>query len=333
MPGKSQSIQITIVGEEGVGKASFIKRMALDNYQHEQHHTDELYSETKANLKFIKLPAQQCHAPFRTSFYPLSQICILLFSLDNPASFEAIKHYHQEIKQKNPKARLILVGNKADKTQAVKSESIGPYASEHGLSYFEISIRTKLGLAALNDHISSLVPEIQTQTTMKRQTLSAFRHSMGANHTASSNRQREINNRYQKFWSSQPTKPSLDPNLQNIRHLLANYCAYIPPSCFSFFPSSFISKAYLILTGHWRHHVDGVRQIVTDIDNKTLSTNESVISKLDELRTGALKQNRFNRQGSLSLRLSFIKSKCSTDRTSYPDEDAHCFRSHSCCAI
>lgn len=330
----SQEIQISLIGARHVGKTALINRLVNDQFDRQAIQNDELYIKPKnasdsisSTLNFIKLPSGKAQKTLRQLWYPMTDIYLLLFALDNVRSFEALEAYRQEIKKTKSHAQFILVGSRCDKKASVAQDNLSAYQNTHHLPYFEISAKTKKGIDSLMDYITSVIPTMQTQPADNP-------CPSLTKHTNSRTRQEYIKKHYEKYWITKQTQDAdLAPNLQNIRQILADYCAYIPSGCFPFFPCTLLSHLYLILTGHWRHHVRAVSQIVSKIDSHKLSTQDSVIDALNTLRREALEKGKFNKQGTLSLRLSFIKTKCSTPSKSYQDEDESFFKAPSCCAI
>ena len=85
-----------------------------------------------------------------SGFYRNSQICVLVFDLTNPTSFDNLEKWRQEFLERlNPpdgdKFPFILIGNKNDLKDLiqVKNEDIEQYCSSHNnMPYFSCSAQT-----------------------------------------------------------------------------------------------------------------------------------------------------------------------------------------------
>ena len=148
------SFKIIIIGDSFVGKSSLANKAIKNKF-------DNLYSTTlgfdyfsffvKLDDKILKLQiwdtcGQEIYQSLITNFYRNSSLAIMVYSINNRASFEHIDNWLKEIKiNSNPDAKVFLIGNKADldKEREVTYEEAEKYANELEFSkFFETSAKS-----------------------------------------------------------------------------------------------------------------------------------------------------------------------------------------------
>ena len=153
-PSFDLSFKIIIVGDSGVGK-SCLSIKATRNY------FEDFYSPTvgfefltfnvKVDEKIVKLQiwdtcGQEVYRSLISSFYRSASLAIIVYSIENEASFNNIEKWLNDIKtQSNPDVKIFLIGNKADLEDKRKiTKATGEkFCQEHQISFFaETSAKT-----------------------------------------------------------------------------------------------------------------------------------------------------------------------------------------------
>ncbi len=130
--------KICVVGDAGVGKSATVNRWSTGtfkaNYQVTvgvQHSTRSVSFDTNGNPLVAKLiiwdmGGQDTFRTIRPIFYKSAKAVILMFDMNNRASFDALNNWVQEAdKSVGMRVPFVLVGNKADLEHAVsESEAI-----------------------------------------------------------------------------------------------------------------------------------------------------------------------------------------------------------------
>ena len=160
-PGDSDlNFKIIIIGDSSVGKSCLALKATKGTF-------DSLYTPTvgfefltffvKIEDSNIKLQiwdtcGQEVYRSLIGSFYRNSSLAIIVYSIDNPNSFNSIETWLNELKTKgNPDITIFLVGNKADledKRQITK-EMANDTCDSHNIKFF-LETSAKTGFNAQN---------------------------------------------------------------------------------------------------------------------------------------------------------------------------------------
>ncbi|XP_065342251.1 ras-related protein Rab-1A [Cloeon dipterum] len=116
--------KVILCGEYGVGKSSLFRRYAANTFvsSSDRQSTlglDHYERQYKVNDKFIKLQlwdtgGMERVASITSSYYKFAEAAILVFSLDNPASFHVLSQHLLDIVTYAENAKIFLCGNKSD---------------------------------------------------------------------------------------------------------------------------------------------------------------------------------------------------------------------------
>jgi Rab family protein len=319
-----KELNIVIMGAKSVGKSAFVTRMITDQFQPIPAADTKrviisdktmIQDDTEVSISFIDLPGGMSQKEKVKQYTSSADIILLFFALDDVSSFTKIEAYLEVLHASSNKPQVVLVGNKSDLAQQINDEDITALTTRRNLTYFPISIKTREGIPELTNHIA--LQANKSRCSQRQLAKEAFSISDKVLRRA-----KEVDIRYQQFWTQ-------TNDIKNIRHVLANYAGYLRPSLSRFCSPrliKYLSYFYLALTGHiHRHHLQKVRKIIHDIDHNKLHNTHSIIDRLNDIKASS---THFNRSGSLSMRMTFIKKRCNDTN----DEDKAIFPSGICCA-
>ena len=160
--------KVVAVGDMRVGKTAMYKaiieyHVAGDDYTPTIFDNYELggiactYCGKNHNLSLWDTSGNEEYDRLRPLSYPQTQIVLLCFSLDNPASLDSIaSKWKQEVEHFIPETPCILVGLKSD---SILEESIAPkklqqiVTTAEAKRYFECSNLTGKGIRDLIDYL------------------------------------------------------------------------------------------------------------------------------------------------------------------------------------
>jgi Ras-related protein Rab-1A len=144
--------KVVIVGEGGVGKTSLILRYTQDRFLGEYITTIGTNFAVKTlnvdgqqiKLQLWDLGGQQQFMRIRSFYYPGARAAILVYSVSDRKSFDAIPKWSKEVGTVCGNIPLTLVGNKIDldTERAVNKEEGVGQATQIKAEFFETSAKT-----------------------------------------------------------------------------------------------------------------------------------------------------------------------------------------------
>ncbi|XP_019533258.3 uncharacterized protein LOC109404774 [Aedes albopictus] len=124
--------KVILCGEYGVGKSSIFRRFATNNFVTATDRKSTLgldhYDRSFAvGDKAIKLQlwdtgGMERVASVTSSYYKFAEAALLVFALDNPASFHSLSQHMLDVVTYAENAKIFLVGNKVDVEQSSGGE-------------------------------------------------------------------------------------------------------------------------------------------------------------------------------------------------------------------
>ena len=148
------SIKILLIGDDKVGKSSFIKRFMEDKFSNEPIDITNLENKTKIleiEQKKIKIQIfngvanQFNHRQNKNDFYLRIQGILVFFDLSNKTSFTNLDFYLEEIRNKcGSDMPLLIIGNKSDLEKAVTDEEIQKLCQDNDVESMNISVKDNI---------------------------------------------------------------------------------------------------------------------------------------------------------------------------------------------
>ncbi|XP_014259649.1 ras-related protein Rab-19 [Cimex lectularius] len=116
--------KVILCGEFGVGKSSLFRRYAFNSFVSSNNrkstlgldHFNKEYNirGKRINLQLWDTGGMERVASITSSYYKFAEAAILVFSLDNPASFHVLSQHLLDIVTYAENAKIFLCGNKSD---------------------------------------------------------------------------------------------------------------------------------------------------------------------------------------------------------------------------
>ncbi|CAE7447752.1 RAN3 [Symbiodinium sp. KB8] len=150
LPEGAAQFKLVLIGEGGVGKTTFVKRVLTGDYT---KHYDATIGAEMRQLPFYTnrgpivfnvwdTAGQEKYAGLRDGYYLKAQACIIMFDLTARGSYLMVPEWHKRISRIAADIPTVLVGNKVDvKERMVKARQIR-YHRRVGIPYFDISAKT-----------------------------------------------------------------------------------------------------------------------------------------------------------------------------------------------
>ena len=139
---------MSIVGNHGVGKTSFLKRYSegvfYSNYipTEKTQLTDLIFNISSKEPSKEKPSKEKLRVKCFDGLYTInSQAAILMFDLTSRSSFENIEKIYQELISLSHNIPIVLLGNKCDMKDeiVINRKEISEIAKKYHLAYFDVS--------------------------------------------------------------------------------------------------------------------------------------------------------------------------------------------------
>lgn len=146
-PNYDLTFKIIVIGDAFVGKSCLTSKGTKNSFDPSYSATvgfEFLHTNIKVEDKVCKLQiwdtcGQEVYRSLITNFYRNSTLAILVYSIDNPESFENVDLWLKELKTfSSPDAKVFLIGNKADleDSRKVDKRQGEQFKQDHDLDFF-----------------------------------------------------------------------------------------------------------------------------------------------------------------------------------------------------
>jgi small GTP-binding protein len=165
----ANSVKVVFLGDSGVGKTSLIVRICGKNFSQDHVATMvadhcELYRNhdcKSIGLTIWDTAGQERYRSLISSYFRGAEIAVIVFSVDNSDSFDAIGSWFEQLKLNPPSCeKVILVANKTDLMEKVTEEKIRQKAENMGLEWLYCSARTGEGVHELKGKMFNIAEGI-----------------------------------------------------------------------------------------------------------------------------------------------------------------------------
>lgn len=167
-----QTFKIVIAGNGGVGKSSLLHRYVAGQFNRSYSVTigaDFASREVDMGDETIRLviwdlAGQRRFHVVRDGFYRGAKVVILVFDITNPASWEDLPLWEEEVTQRVPDAQIVVVGNKLDLNheRVILYDLAHLWAKQRRYGYVETSCATGAGVDDLFVGIAHLVTSYES---------------------------------------------------------------------------------------------------------------------------------------------------------------------------
>ena len=156
MSSKSTFLKVVLLGDGGVGKSSLMNRFVSGKFDSQSFHTigveflnkDVTVEGQSYTLQIWDTAGQERFKSLRTPFYRGSDLCLLVYAVDDVKSFKNLAMwrkeflYYADVREKD-NFPFILLGNKIDVNErAVSQEEAHHFCKEiGGIPYYETSAK------------------------------------------------------------------------------------------------------------------------------------------------------------------------------------------------
>ena len=156
MSSKSTFLKVVLLGDGGVGKSSLMNRFVSGKFDSQSFHTigveflnkDVTVEGQSYTLQIWDTAGQERFKSLRTPFYRGSDLCLLVYAVDDVKSFKNLATwrkeflYYADVREKD-NFPFILLGNKIDVNErAVSQEEVHHFCKEiGGIPYYETSAK------------------------------------------------------------------------------------------------------------------------------------------------------------------------------------------------
>lgn len=149
-------MKLPLIGDGGVGKSSFAKRLCKDKFpkSYEATKGSGFYSKKfeikDKELKIIlfDLAGQKRFFSLDTLYWKGASCGLAIFDLTRKNTFERLKGWIEKFREANPTAPILIVGNKKDlqDLRTVSKKEGKQLAQKFNAQYFEASAKTGAGV-------------------------------------------------------------------------------------------------------------------------------------------------------------------------------------------
>jgi small GTP-binding protein len=165
-------LKIVLLGDYSVGKTAIAKRYLANAFEHEYRPSigvDILsrrlpLGQEDVRLQIWDMSGQTEFRRLRQQYLEATDCAIIIFDLTRRSSLDAVPSWVEEARESNPKLPAVLVGNKADMTEAravTEKEAASLAKSLRMLFYMEASAKS-------GDNIDQVFREVAKQLVAPR---------------------------------------------------------------------------------------------------------------------------------------------------------------------
>jgi small GTP-binding protein len=165
-------LKIVLLGDYSVGKTAIAKRYLANAFEHEYRPSigvDILsrrlpLGQEDVQLQLWDMSGQTEFRRLRQQYLEATDCAIIIFDLTRRSSLDAVPSWVEEAREFNPKLPAVLVGNKADMTEArtvTEKEAASLAKSLRMLFYVETSAKS-------GDNIDQVFKEVAEQLLVPR---------------------------------------------------------------------------------------------------------------------------------------------------------------------
>ncbi len=175
LKGKNE-IDIVLIGEKQTGKSAFIIKLVENKFENlyiptvfvERYSKELTYNFKKYTLNFEVTPGVEEYKEDYSYLYSHANFILFFYDITQSNCIERVKNYvKKELKNQlflysNNNSNIFIIGNKIDIYPDINNDDIKNYCNDHLIHFFEISVKTGIGIYSLINKILELFYEISS---------------------------------------------------------------------------------------------------------------------------------------------------------------------------
>ena len=154
-----------VVGDAAVGKTSLLIRYVKGLFNPTYvltigvafHVKDVVVGENVLRVQIWDTGGQERFGPIRQLYYRGAKGVLLVYDRSNPDSFERVDYWLKEVKRGCGDVPLVLIANKSDLPEKVKSSEGRKKAEEHSMVFVETSAKDDTNVDLAFSELSNLI--------------------------------------------------------------------------------------------------------------------------------------------------------------------------------
>lgn len=148
IPPTIRTFKIALVGDGGVGKTTYLKRLVDGEFEKRyiptigaEIYDMELHPPT-TRFQIWDTAGQEKYSGERTNYYKNAAAAIIMFDTTSLVSYKNVEKWYNDIREVSPNIPIVLVGNKCDSRDRKVSADRITFHRKHNLAYFDISAKS-----------------------------------------------------------------------------------------------------------------------------------------------------------------------------------------------
>ncbi len=154
-----------VVGDAAVGKTSLLIRYVKGLFNPTYvltigvafHVKDVVVGDNVLRVQIWDTGGQERFGPIRQLYYRGAKGVLLVYDQSNPDSFDRVDYWLKEVKRGCGDVPLVLIANKSDLDEKVKSEEGRKKAKEHSMVFVETSAKEDTNVDFAFSELSKLI--------------------------------------------------------------------------------------------------------------------------------------------------------------------------------
>lgn len=154
-----------VVGDAAVGKTSLLIRYVKGLFNPTYvltigvafHVKDVVVGENVLRVQIWDTGGQERFGPIRQLYYRGAKGVLMVYDRSNPDSFERVDYWLKEVKRGCGDVPLVLIANKSDLPEKVKSAEGRKKAEEHSMVFVETSAKDDTNVDLAFSELSNLI--------------------------------------------------------------------------------------------------------------------------------------------------------------------------------
>lgn len=150
----NNNYSILIIGDGGVGKSSYVRKVNTGNFKSkydttiglEPHKFTLKTSDGEKEITILDTAGQEKFGSLRKSVYEIADAAFIMFDLTSRTTYTNIPNWYRDLtNEKGEDFPIVIIGNKLDSERKVREKMI-TFPKRKNLPYFEMSVKDETNL-------------------------------------------------------------------------------------------------------------------------------------------------------------------------------------------